>query len=447
MKKIIIVILFIEFTILAVGSNPLPKNIHENIDSTEEYVKKNFIQNDDFTYNKNIKSVQFYNTNNVMSYPILTLGDPNKLKLSFDDFGLELKYYNYTIIHCNANWEKSELRQNQYLYNNFSDDIKNYKYSLNTDNQFIHYSIELPNEFINPTLTGNYILKVYDGYDTDNVIITKRFMVVDNKVEIISKVKEATNVAERFSRQEVDFSIDHKNIDIQNPYEQVKVVLMQNYRWDNAITGLKPRYVNGTLLDYNYDDQNVFDGSNEFRNFDIKSLMFQSINVKHMQFEQKDRRVHIYLVDDESRAYKRYLSAPDLNGNFLIKRDESITDSDIEANYVKVHFSLKQYPQLKDGTVYIFGKLTDWKFKEEFKMKYDTLNNVYKQEVLLKQGYYNYMYCVVKDGAKNKGDLTTYEGSFFEAENDYTILVYYRNPTLFYDELIGIKTFNSVKRN
>lgn len=429
------------------GSNPLPKNIHENIDSTEEYVKKNFIQNDDFTYNKNIKSVQFYNTNNVMSYPILTLGDPNKLKLSFDDFGLELKYYNYTIIHCNANWEKSELRQNQYLYNNFSDDIKNYKYSLNTDNQFIHYSIELPNEFINPTLTGNYILKVYDGYDTDNVIITKRFMVVDNKVEIISKVKEATNVAERFSRQEVDFSIDHKNIDIQNPYEQVKVVLMQNYRWDNAITGLKPRYVNGTLLDYNYDDQNVFDGSNEFRNFDIKSLMFQSINVKHMQFEQKDRRVHIYLVDDESRAYKRYLSAPDLNGNFLIKRDESITDSDIEANYVKVHFSLKQYPQLKDGTVYIFGKLTDWKFKEEFKMKYDTLNNVYKQEVLLKQGYYNYMYCVVKDGAKNKGDLTTYEGSFFEAENDYTILVYYRNPTLFYDELIGIKTFNSVKRN
>ena len=112
-----------------------------------------------------------------------------------------------------------------------------------------------------------------------------------------------------------------------------------------------------------------------------------------------------------------------------------------------VHFSLKQYPQLKDGSVYIFGKLTDWKFKDEFKMNYDTLNNKYYQEVLLKQGYYNYMYCVVKDGSKNKGDLTTYEGSFFETENEYSILVYYRNPMLFYDELIGIKTFNSIKRD
>ena len=447
MKKINILVFIIGFSISSFGKNPLFTNQVQPNDTLDEYAQKNFVRNDDYTYNKNIKSVQFYNISNIMSYPIITLGDPNKLKLSFDDFSLELKYYHYTIIHCNANWEKSDLRQNQYLANNYEDDIKNYKYSLNTDNQFIHYSIELPNEFISPIISGNYILKVYDGYDTEKVIITKRFMVAENKVEITHAVKEATNVMERFSRQEIDFKIDHKNVQIQNPYEQVKVVLMQNYRWDNAITGLKPRYVNGSLLDYNYEEENVFDGSNEFRNFDVKSLMFQSINVKRMQYEQKDKRVHIYLVDDESRAYKRYLSSPDLNGNFLIKRDESITDSDIEANYVKVHFSLKQYPQLKDGTVYIFGKLTDWKFKEEFKMSYDTLNNTYEQEVLLKQGYYNYMYCVVKDGAKNKGDLTTYEGSFFETENDYSILVYYRNPTLFYDELIGIKTFNSVKRN
>lgn len=446
MKKIIFTTLFIKCLAYLFCCNLLQARTFELTDSIDDYSKDNFIRNDDFTYNKNIKSVLFYNSSNVMSYPIIKLGDPNTLKLSFDDFGLDLKYYRYTIIHCSANWETSQLRQNQYLHNSMDDEIRNYKYSLNTDNQFIHYSMEFPNEFVAPKITGNYILKVYDGYDIDNVIITKRFMVVENKVEINTTVKVATNVMDRFSRQEVDFKIDHKNIPIQNPYEQINVVVMQNYRWDNAITGLKPRYVNGSLLDYNYDDDNVFDGSNEFRNFDMKSLMFQSINVKRMQFEPKDKRIHIYLVDDESRAYKRHLSMPDLNGNFLIKRDESITDSDIEANYVKVHFSLKQYPQLKDGNVYIFGKFTDWKFKEEFKMKYDTLNNTYEQEVLLKQGYYNYMYCVVKDGAKNKGDLTTYEGSFFETENDYSILVYYRNPTLFYDELIGIKTFNSVNR-
>lgn len=421
--------------------------ISTKIDTTDDYIEPNFIRNDDFIYTDKIKSVLFYNTINVMSYPILNLGSTDKLKLSFDDFSLELKYYHYTIIHCNANWETSDLLPKRYLANNFEDEIRNYKYSLNTTYQFINYSVEFPNEFISPLISGNYILKIYDGYDTENVVLTKRFMVVDNKVEINTTVKEATNVNDRFSKQEVDFTIDHKNVPIQNPYEQAIVVLMQNYRWDNAITGLKPKYVNGSLLDYNYNEENVFDGSNEFRNFDVKSINFQSINIKRIQYEERDKRIHVYINDDESRSYKRYLSMPDLNGNLLLKKDESMTDSDIESNYVMVHFALKQYPQLTDGNVYIFGKLTDWKFKKEFKMNYDTLNNAYRQEILLKQGYYNYMYGVVKDGSKNTGDLTTYEGSFFETENDYSILVYYRNPMLFYDELIGVKTFNSVKRN
>lgn len=382
-----------------------------------------------------------------MSYPIMSLDGSDKLKLTFDDLNLDLKYYHYTIIHCNANWQPSDLVQKQYLAGNFDDDIKNYKYSLSSGTQYINYSIEFPNEFITPLVSGNYILKVYNGYNSDEVVITRRFMVVNNKVEIKPTVKEATNVTERFARQEVDFTVNHQNTPILNPYDNIKVVLMQNYRWDNAITGLVPRYINGTLLDYNYEEENVFDGSNEFRNFDIKSLISQTINIKRIQYEEKDKLLHVYINDDENRSFKRYLSMPDLNGNYLIKKDESLTDSDIEAIYVKVHFSLKQYPALKEGNVYIFGKLTDWKFKEEFKMKYDTLNNVYEQDVLLKQGYYNYMYCVVKDGSKNKGDLTHYEGTYFETENDYTILVYYRNPVLYYDELIGIQTFNSIRRN
>jgi hypothetical protein len=382
-----------------------------------------------------------------MSYPIMSLDGSDKLKLTFDDLNLDLKYYHYTIIHCNANWQPSDLVQKQYLAGNFDDDIKNYKYSLSSGTQYINYSIEFPNEFITPLVSGNYILKVYNGYNSDEVVITRRFMVVNNKVEIKPTVKEATNVTERFARQEVDFTVNHQNTPILNPYDNIKVVLMQNYRWDNAITGLVPRYINGTSLDYNYEEENVFDGSNEFRNFDIKSLISQTINIKRIQYEEKDKLLHVYINDDENRSFKRYLSMPDLNGNYLIKKDESLTDSDIEAIYVKVHFSLKQYPALKEGNVYIFGKLTDWKFKEEFKMKYDTLNNVYEQDVLLKQGYYNYMYCVVKDGTKNKGDLTHYEGTYFETENDYTILVYYRNPVLYYDELIGIQTFNSIRRN
>lgn len=416
-------------------------------DSVNDYVESNYLRFDDYTYNNKIKSVQFFNTKNIMSYPIMSLDGGDRLKLMFDDLDIDLKYYHYTLIHCNANWQPSDLVQKQYLAGNFDDEIRNYKYSMNSGIQYINYSVEFPNEFITPLVSGNYILKVYNGYNSDEVVITRRFMVVNNKVEIKPTVKEATNVTERFARQEVDFTVNHQNTPILNPYDNIKVVLMQNYRWDNAIMGLVPRYINGSLLDYNYEEENVFDGSNEFRNFDIKSLISQTINIKRIQYNEKDKLLHVYINDDENRSFKRYLSMPDLNGNYLIKKDESLTDSDIEATYVKVHFSLKQYPALKEGNVYVFGKLTDWKFKDEFKMKYDTLNNVYEQVVLLKQGYYNYMYCVVKDGAKNKGDLTHYEGTYFETENDYTILVYYRNPVLYYDELIGIQTFNSIRRN
>ncbi len=416
-------------------------------DSTLMYADTNFLRYDDHVYDSKIKTVQLYNSKSSMSYPIISIDGTDKLKINFDVLGNELRYFNFTFIHCNANWQPSDLLPKQFISGNFEDEIKQYSYSLSSGLQYINYSAEFPNENIAPIVSGNYILKVYTNFNSDDVVITKRFMVVNNKVKIYPTVKEATNVLERFSRQEIDFSIDYQNTSILNPYDNFKVVLMQNYRWDNAITGLVPRFINGTTLDYNYETDNVFDGGNEFRNFDIKSLRSQTINIKRIMYNEKDKLIHVYLIDDENRSYKRYITSPDLNGNFLIKKDESLTDSDIEAAYVKVHFSLKQYPELKEGNVYIVGKFSDWKFNEEFKMKYDTLNNVYEQEVLLKQGYYNYMYCVVKDGSKNVGDMTQYEGSFFETENDYSILTYYRNPILFYDELIGYRTFNSIKRN
>ncbi len=411
-------------------------------DSTEAYVESNYLRYDDFVYNDNIHSVLFYNTKNELSYPIISLGTNEKLKLSFDDFDTDLKSYYYTFIHCNVNWTSSDLIASQYLSNYLEDDIREYKYSFNTDVSFIHYNITFPNENMNIKLSGNYILKVYDINNPDEPVITKRFLVYDNQTSIEITPKNSVDAANRFYQQEIDFTVNHSNLQINNPYQNIHIILMQNYRWDNAITGLKPKYINGSLLDYNYEGVNVFDGNNEYRNFDIKSMNFNSINIYRMEYNTEDQLMHVYLYNEEARSYKKYLSQPDLNGNFLIKRDGS-TDSETDANYVKVHFTLKYDQALEDGNLYIFGKFTDWKFNERFKMKYDEKNKCYQQEVLLKQGYYNYMYCFVKDGSKNTGDLSVVEGTHYETDNDYSVLVYYRNPINNFDELIGISTVNS----
>ncbi len=406
----------------------------------DDYAVENYIRYDDYTYDDSIKSVLLFNTRSEMSYPIITLNGGEIIKLSFDDLRRENSVYNYTVIHCNANWEPSELEQNEYIEGFFEDEIFDFRYSNNTDLYYTHYNVTFPNENMKLTKSGNYIVKVYKVNDATHPIFTKRFMVFESNVAITMNIKRATDVNESYYRQEIDFKINHEGYDIKDPFGRLNVVLMQNYRWDNAITGLKPKFINDTELNYDYNNsENAFDANNEFREFDIKSIKYQTIRVKKIQFEIEDQLQHIYLLDDERRSFKQYYSQPDLNGNFLIKRNEG-QDSEIEADYVKVHFKLPYTPPLKDGNLYLFGKFCDWKFKEELKLDYDTANLQYTKVVLLKQGYYNYQYCFVKDGSKNTGDISVVEGSHYETKNEYSILVYHRELNDNYDRLVGFAT-------
>ena len=304
-----------------------------------------------------------------MSYPIISLSGNETIKLSFDDLRRENSIYNYTIVHCNANWSPSDLEQNEYIEGFFEDELFDFEYSNNTDLYYTHYNATIPNENMKPTKSGNYIIMVYKVNDKEHPILTKRFMVYENRVSISMDIKRATDVNESYFRQEVDFKINHNGYDIKDPFGRLNVVLMQNYRWDNAITGLKPKFIKDTELNYDFNNsENVFDANNEFRYFDLKSIRYQTIRVKRIQFEAHDKLTHAYLLDDESRSFKQYYSQTDLNGNFLIKRNEG-GNSETEAEYIKVHFKLPYYPPLTNGNLYLFGKFSDWKFKKELKIR------------------------------------------------------------------------------
>ena len=369
--------------------------------------------------------------------PVLNLGSTESLKLSFDMLDPQNEFLNYSIIHCNRNWMPSDLQPMDYVNGNTMGEITDYKFSTNTYQTYTHYSLNFPTEEMTLTKSGNYILKVFRNFDEEDILLTRRFMVVDIQTKISSTIKSATVPEFRFSHQEVDFSVNYLGFDIPNPFLDVNVTILQNNSWNNAITNLKPQFVNNNELSFNYENENLFPGTNEFRFFDIRSLRFFSNNVIKKYIDSVQ---NVVLRPEESKAYLNYVRWIDYNGKRDIFNSDGMNLVE-DGDYALVHFNFKSNNLEDMGEIFVYGELTDWQLKDEFKMTYSPELNIYTCPVLLKQSYYNYHF--ILRGKDGKIDYSFTEGNHQETENDYTILVYHKNVFYGYDEIIGLGSRNS----
>ena len=414
--------------------------LSENKTNSTSEDQESKLQYRDHTYRENIKTVQLYRKDDQLSFPVLFLGSSEQLELHFDDLAADFETYTYTIVHCNANWEPSDLVVTEYLSDFFNGFIEDYEYSINTLFPYIHYKVAIPNNQVKFKLSGNYLLKVYANNNEEDLLLTKRFYVVEKRVNITSDIRMAALARYRDYKQEVDFTIDHGTYPIQDVYQNITVMISQNRRWDNAINNLKPLIIRSTELIYNFEDKNLFDGNNEYRFFETRNLRYQSMNIDGVQI--MGGKTHVYILPEEPRSSKRYLFWPDINGKRQINRENSPL-SNREADYMITHFKLVKENPVPGGDIYVFGELSDWEYKPEFKMNYVEVNGAYELTTTLKQGYYNYNYAYLPDG-EEVGDLSTIEGTHSETNNDYYIFVYHRENGTIYDKLIGfeIKTIN-----
>ena len=399
-----------------------------------------YINESNKIYKPSIKSLMLHRNGWDLSPPLIAFNSSEKLKLSFDDMEGGSKEFTYTIIHCNADWKPSDLQQYEYIDGYYEDYIYDFEFSFNTLRPFTHYQFVFPTDDLIPTKSGNYILKVYFE-EPDSIYFTRRFMVVDQKMEINANVKQASLIADRKYKQEVDFELITNNYSVSNPFTGLEIVVLQNNRQDNAIRDLKPKMMIGNKIDYNYDLENVFNGGNEFRTADIKSMKYNSEFVANIDKDYEG--YYVYLMPEERRNFEVYKTIKDINGNMKIKTEDG-DNSDTEADYIAVYFFLSYPVPLIDGDIHIFGALTDRIFSEDSKMTYNFKEKAYIKTLILKQGYYNYQYIFLPNG-KTTGDETFIEGNHWETENDYTIYVYYRQPGENYDRLIGIKHVNSLE--
>ncbi len=390
----------------------------------------------DHVFDPNIKTVLFYPTNeskaSLLDFPVVYLQKYESLQLDFDEIGDQYHNYNYKLLHCNHDWKQSILNDFEFLndFNEFS--IDQYELSNNTRNSYIHYSVTVPKVKV----SGNYILKVYKNLNQEEVVITRRFVVYDSKVSINMDPKFSLDPSKRFSHQQIDFSITYGNYQIFNPNEMVKVVLRQNGRWDNAYYNLKPMFLReeDRLLDYHfYNNENIFPGLNEYRGFDLRSIRFAGQNVNNTTFN--NNRAEAFIMPEKSRNQNALSQWIDLNGRFVIENFETKMGN-VEADYIDTYFSLN-LDAAPDGDVYIFGLLTDWEIRPEFKMEPDASGKKLKGHTKIKQGFYNYSYVLVNQGMKP--DEIIYEGSYMQTENRYDILVYFRPVGARYDQVVGYK--------
>ncbi len=413
-----------------------------SIAQNNDYYNPDYLRFDNVTYKKNIHTVKMHHAGNQLSYPIINLHGDAVLELSFDDFEQEIKTYNYTVIHCDVNWKPSDLLQTDYINGYYEEEIRDYEYSFNTLQSYTHYSVKFPNENMQASLSGNYVIKVYEDYDPEQVVLTRRFSIVDTKIGIDVNIHRATWVEDKKGGQEVDVVVQSGAYTINNPDTELHLVIAQNNRWDKKIDDLKPKFIKQNTISYDYDKENVFDGLNEFRFFDCKNVRFQSIRVQKILFERP--HYTFILRPDAFRTKRTFSYHEDINGHQFVQIEQR-KNSETNADYVYVHFILPIDAPFVNEEVYIMGEFSDWKTNEENKMKYNLEHKVYEKKILLKQGYYNYMYALLRKGNKI-ADESYFEGNHYQAENNYVIYVYHRDISSRYDKLIGVSFANSMKK-
>jgi hypothetical protein len=391
-----------------------------------------------------IKTVELFKEGWTLSYPVMKLKSSDRLLLQFDLMGNEVETFYYSFIHCDKDWKRSRISSNDFLDGFPENQIEDYKPSFNTTVSYYHYKLSFPNDRIDIKLSGNYILIVYPVGEPDKPVLIRRFMVTEDMAGISATAQRPQMTDSYNTGQQVNFTLNLTGMNIVDPYHDISSFILQNGQWINAKRNLPPDFVGNNELKYNsLSDKNIFQGGNEFRYFDIKSIRYQSEYIRKIDFAENN--YHVFLYPSENREVKPYFYWQDFNGKYYIAVQEG-RDMETEADYLWVYFTLPSKYKVTGGKMFVTGALSDWSFDEKSLMTYDPVKAEYQCSMFLKQGWYNYEYLFVKNG-ETTAEPSVFEGNHYETENDYLILVYYRNPRDRYDRIIGSLIVNSARKS
>lgn len=391
----------------------------------------------------NIKTVQLSMNGDQLAYPVIRLNSGDQMQLEFDDMDADVKQYYYNIELRNADWSAVQMSYYDYVKGYPNQRISTYRSSSQTLTNYTHYQLSFPDRNIMPTKSGNYVLKVFLNGDTTKLAFTKRFLVVSPMMTVAVQVQQPFNQQFFRSHQKINLTVNAGTTNVNYPQQQVKVVILQNFRWDNALRNIKPSIVRNNTYEYNAEADCVMPAMREWRWLDLTSFRLLSDRVRAQQ--NTNNAYELYVTPDLSRNVQRYIYYKDYNGWYAALTNENVNPY-WQSDYAKVHFTYAppgNVPYKKD--LYIIGQMTNYGKDEGAKLQWNADQGVYQTSLQLKQGYYDYAYGLadIKDGSLIFTTDET-EGNIWETENQYTILVYYRELGGRYDQLANVTTLTSI---
>ena len=382
-----------------------------------------------------IKTINFKGDTNESQLPVLKLGD--YVDLEFDALnGHEDDYY-YTIDYFNFDWTPSVLVKSEYLEGIDNQRIRTYENSFNTYQIYSHYKLTIPNEQTKRLkISGNYMINIFN--EDNELVFSRKFMIYESLASIGVNIKRSRDIASIDYKQRVEIAIVPNGIQLNNPKANVKIIVVQNNNLNTAINNLKPQFTIGSQLIYKYDDEACFWGGNEYLYFENKDVRGANSGIKRIELEDL---YHNYLFANYPRVDKPYTYNPDINGNYVINNIDA-ENPDIEADYVWIHFSLLSNQALEGKKIHVYGNFNNYAIDNSNEMIYDANDKVFKCSLLLKQGFYNYKYVVIENNNQlNEGAVS---GDFYQTENNYKVIAYYRDLGKRYDRIIGFGEGSSV---
>lgn len=396
---------------------------------------------DNINYRPEVQTVLLYADGEQLNDPIVPLEDMmGRLTLSFDIIGGEGEVLNYTFIHCTHDWQPTDIQRIQYASGFENDRLDDFAFSRNTLVEYVNYQLKFPKEDMMPLVSGNYLLVVY-GDDLNDLYFTRRFMVVDEKVQVgVNVPRYPDELAFTNTHQQLNVMVSMNNYLTGNTQQYSHLTIRQNGRWDNASIGLKPTYVYPDYISFEHHPQTVFEATNQYRRFNTSNFHFQSENLAHIR--QTDEMFEIDIATCGTRARQAYTSYEDIHGEKFVYVENDDLDNTTEADYCRVNFFYQSEAPLTHEDLYIMGALNDWRFDESNKMRYDYRLHGYTCSMVLKQGYYNFMFATAD---RKTGQISTDQtaGNHWETNNVYKLYFYFYNALKGYDELVGYTVVNS----
>ena len=391
----------------------------------------------DLIYYEHLKSVEFIHSEKFGDLPVVELNSRSELTLKFDDMEAGDKLYTYRIIHCDKNWNPTALDDFEYLDGFNGEEIDVISYSAGTLDDYTHYKLTIPNEDITWTLSGNYLLVVYEGeIDSGTPVISKKFMVTEQSASVGIDIVNSRDVMKLKSHQRINLILNPLKQRIANPLSEISATIYQNSRWDNVQSDLLPESISGNNIIWRNNPEILFEAGKPFRNFRFFSLNYTTEFIYSIDLEKDET---IILLDlQESRQNRRFIDDFDMNGKSFVLNDDR-PNSDTQSEYATVILTYQQaIPYQND--MYIIGAFNNWKISPYYKMDYITDQQLYYKELFLKQGYYDYLFAT-SDGTVINTEET--EGNFFETVNNYTTIIYYSQYGARYDRILTVNTGQS----